>query len=171
MIDAQTLSIIFAGLSIAASIVYYASVLRNANKTQQMQLVTRQTQLFMQFLQVLNSKDNQRVFAELMNLELGDYDDFLQKYDHSVNEEHYGKRSSLWWNYNSIGYLMMDNLIPLDLAYKLVGTPIILMWEKWKDIIFQVRENQNLPVYFEGFEYAYQRLLEYQTQREASKHT
>jgi hypothetical protein len=38
------ISIIFAGLSIAASIVYYASVLRNANIARQRELITQRFQ-------------------------------------------------------------------------------------------------------------------------------
>ena len=66
--DAQTISILLAGLSIAASIVYYASVLRNANKTQQVQLETRQAQLFLNIFNVYASKQFQKDREELMLL-------------------------------------------------------------------------------------------------------
>ncbi len=48
MIDYSTLAIVLTGLGLTASILYYTMVLRNANKTQQLALETRQAQLFMQ---------------------------------------------------------------------------------------------------------------------------
>ena len=68
------LSIIFAGLSIAASIVYYASVLRNANKTQQMQLETRQAQLYMDLFNLFKSVDMWRIRLDVLNYQFNDFD-------------------------------------------------------------------------------------------------
>ena len=48
MVDYSTLALVLTGLGLTASILYYAMVLRNSNKTQQLALETRQAQLFMQ---------------------------------------------------------------------------------------------------------------------------
>ena len=48
MIQIEYLPIVLTGIGIIASILYYTSVLRNVNKTQQLALETRQAQLFMQ---------------------------------------------------------------------------------------------------------------------------
>jgi hypothetical protein len=48
MVQIEYLPIVLTGIGIIVSILYYTSVLRNANKTQQQQLDTRQAQLFMQ---------------------------------------------------------------------------------------------------------------------------
>jgi hypothetical protein len=75
------ISIIFAGLSIAASIVYYASVLSNANKTQKQSQETRLAQLHMQIFNELNSEDRWRDFLDAMySWEWNGYDDFQEKY-------------------------------------------------------------------------------------------
>ncbi len=48
MIQIEYLPIVLTGIGIIVSLLYYAGVLRNANKTQQLALETRQAQLFMQ---------------------------------------------------------------------------------------------------------------------------
>jgi len=51
MASLELIALVLTGLSITASIVYYASVLSNANRTQKLQLETRRTQIFMQLHQ------------------------------------------------------------------------------------------------------------------------
>ena len=80
MVTIKTVSIVFTGLSVSLAAFYYISTLRNAQRTQEMQLETRQTQIFMQIYQQLNSEDSFRTWAELMNIECENYDDFLRKY-------------------------------------------------------------------------------------------
>ena len=48
MVSLEVVAILLSGIGISASLVYYANVLANANKTQQLQLETRQAQLFIQ---------------------------------------------------------------------------------------------------------------------------
>jgi len=161
MVDYQTLSIVFTGLSISIAAFYYISTLRNTRKNQQLQLETRQTQLFMQIYQQLSSEESMATWAELLNDEFDDYDEYMRKYDSTVNPRHFGKRGHIWYTYNSIGYLLEDGLIPIDLAYKLVGTLAILQWQKWGDMILEIRERQSYPTYFEGFSYLVNELTKY----------
>jgi hypothetical protein len=155
MVDID-LSIVFAGLSIAASIVYYASVLRNANKTQQMQLETRKVQLFMQLYQQLTSEETLKASMELMTLDIKDNDEYLKKYDSSVNPAHYAKRAHIWWLYNSIGELLRMGTIEHDLIDRLqLDVSVIVTWEKWEHIIKETRARENLPNIWGGFEYLY----------------
>ena len=48
MVDFQTISIVFTGLSISKAAFYYISALRNSRMTQEHALETRQAQLYMQ---------------------------------------------------------------------------------------------------------------------------
>jgi hypothetical protein len=47
MVSVETISIVFTGLSVSLAAFYYISTLRNAQKTQQIQLETRLAQMFM----------------------------------------------------------------------------------------------------------------------------
>lgn len=155
MVDVD-LSIIFAGLSIAASIIYYASVLRNANKTQQMQLEARQTQTFMQIWEQLNSEEYHKTFMELMYLHVEDNEEYLRKYDSSVNREHYAKRAHIWYSYNAIGELLRMGVIDACLIQRLLlDSQVIMMWEEWEHIIMAIRVREKIPKMWAGFEYLY----------------
>ena len=57
MVSFEFLAVILTGLGLTASIVYYASILRNANKTQEIQLETRQAQLYMEFYRDFKKKE------------------------------------------------------------------------------------------------------------------
>jgi hypothetical protein len=45
-----------------------------------------------------------------------------------------------------------------------LGLPAVLQWNKWGDIILEVRKRQELPQYFMGFKYIVKELLKYQEQ-------
>jgi len=82
--------------------------------------------------------------------------------------EHYGKRASVWSYYNSIGYLLMKGRISIDTVYDLLGLPAVLQWNKWGKIILEIREKQELPQYFKGFEYLVSELKRYQEKHSES---
>ena len=64
MVSLEVVAILLSGISISASMFYYANVLANTNKTQQ-QLETRQTQLFLQ-LYGTDSEEQIKQVSELL---------------------------------------------------------------------------------------------------------
>jgi len=154
MVSLEVIAIVLTGLGLAASIIYYANILNNANKT-------RELQLFMQMYQNQNTEDWWTKWAEVINLDVEDYDDFLVKFDHSINPESFGRRGEIWYSYNVIGYLLMDGDIDIKKAWRLAGITSVMQWEKWSDIILELRERQNIPSYFVGFEHLYKELIKY----------
>ena len=69
MASFEFLAIIVSVLGLAASITYYAIILNNANKTQQQQLETRQTQLFMSINKDMTSKEFVTNYYAVLDLE------------------------------------------------------------------------------------------------------
>jgi hypothetical protein len=139
------ISIVFAGLSIAASILYYASVLQNANKTQQMQAETRQAQLFMNIYNTFASKEYQRDREQMMVVwDWDGFDDFFAKYGPVVNpDDHAVFDMTLQWM-EGIGVLVRRGLIDPELVYDLMYLSIINFWEKHEIIIQGIREQGRL---------------------------
>jgi len=162
------ISIIFAGLSIAASIVYYASVLRNANKTQQMQLETRQAQLYMQLFKEIYTPDFWKLYLELATLEWEDYEDFTSKIREN-DRDTYAKFLSLWWTFGEIGTLLFNGLIEIEHVFQLLAEMPILAYNRWWPVIERLRmewNNQHPEYQFQNFEYLAQRMMkEYDTVR------
>jgi hypothetical protein len=157
----EYLPLVLTGIGIIVSILYYAMVLQNANKTQKIQLETRQAQLFMHIFQSFNSPESNKIMAELLTVELGDYDDFAQKYAHTVNPEHFGERTHVFYSFHIIGRLLEDGLITIELVDTALGLSIVLLWDKWGYLIKEIREEMGYPRYVEYFEYLYEELNKY----------
>ena len=143
-------------VGLLVGIIYYFIIMRNSQRNQQIQLETRKVQLFMQLYQQLTSEETLKASMELMTLDIKDNDEYLKKYDSSVNPAHYAKRAHIWWLYNSIGELLRMGTIEHDLIDRLqLDASVILTWEKWEHIIKETRARENLPNIWEGFEYLY----------------
>jgi len=155
MIQIEYLPIVLTGIGIIASVLYYTNVLRNASKT-------RELQIFMAIVNDLNSQEKRTTYAETLFEEVTDHDDFMERLAGIANPQHYGKRSSLWWTYNSIGILLKQGNISIDLVNELVGLSVVLQWKKWGDIILEHREFSGWKKYYTGFEYLANELIKYQ---------
>jgi len=156
-------------VSLVVGIIYYITIMRSQQRTrefalnaQEQALETRQIQIFMQIYQQLNSEGSYKSFMELMNLEIRDNDEYLQKYDSSVNPAHYAKRASIWYSYNTIGELLRMGIIEPELLHRLSMGPLVtMMWEKWEHIIRETRVREKLPDIWEGFEYLYNEMKKF----------
>ena len=153
MVDMQTISILFAGLSIAASIVYYASVLRNANKSQQQALETRQAQLFMQSYRETSTPELQTIAFNIMRWEWSDYADFTEKYVNDTSK--FGEWVSIMIYINGLGIMLKEGYIDSELLYKMDqdGSAPIMLWSKFESVIKEMRTFQNNPGELKYFEY------------------
>ena len=145
MASLEVFALILTGLSITASIVYYANILSNANKTQKMQLETRQTQLFLQ----LYGNDTEEQISKISNIisewTWENVDDYYSKYG---DRENYSIRSACLQKYNGLGLLAMRNQIDLDLIYQYSPTPITGLWGKFGDILIHERLYLERPEYY-----------------------
>ena len=164
MIELSVIRDLVAIFGVIAGFSYYVLTVKANQRNQQLQLETRQTQLFMQMYQQVNSENWWETWAMLMNLEVTDYDDFLEKFDHNVNPKNFGKRSYVWFSYNVLGNLLYDGKLEVHEINRLAGITSILQWDKLKDVILELREKQNISNYMKGFEYMVGELKKYREQ-------
>jgi hypothetical protein len=161
---------------ILVGIIYYITIMRNqqrtrelalesqelARKAQEEAIETRRTQILMQLYQDLNDEETNKSWAELVNLTVKDHDEFLEKYNSTVNPTHYAKRAHLWYLYNTIGELLRTEIIDIELLQRLMLSPqVIVMWEKWEEIIRETRTREKIPDAWAGFEYLYNEMIRY----------
>lgn len=92
MVSIEVIALVLTGLSITASIVYYANVLSNANKTQKLQLETRKAQLYMQILDRFSSEENRLRSIEVLTMDVKDYEDYRENWSMYTNPEAAAKR-------------------------------------------------------------------------------
>ena len=129
----EYLPLVLTGLGLTASILYYTMTLRNANKTQQQQLETRQAQLYMQLFRELATPEFWKLQLEISQIE-GDTVEELTQTIRS-NYDTYSKLISLWWIYREIGILVYDGLVDLRHVYHLLGEQPIYHYEKWWPVV------------------------------------
>jgi len=166
-------------IALIVGIIYYLTIMRNQQRTRELALKaqehateTRQTQIFMQLYQDFNSEMFHKALMEIVNLEIGDYDGYLQRYDSRVNPDHYAKRAHIWYSFNTAGELLRQGIIKPDLVHRLqVGQLVTIVWEKWEHIIRELREKENVPDVWEGFEYLYDEMKRYRSERGLPEYT
>ncbi len=133
-------------LGVTVSILYYAMVLRNSNRT-------RAAQLFMSLHNTMNSMEGMSRFLDTMYMEWDDYADFERKYGSDNNPKAYLQRNTLWWAFNNYGVLLKKGLIDPEMVYDAAGGGIIMCWEKWRLIIMEQRVRYLGSNYLEHWEY------------------
>ena len=154
MVDAQTLSIIFAGLSIGIAAIYYTMTLRNSQRAQQLQLETRQAQIFTQLYSEQRSPESIKMFRRALDMTWTDYDDFQSKYGVDSIDERM-PYTAMAMVYEEMGVLVEQGLIDINLVIQLIGGSFRQFWVKFKPIIYETRERRNYPQYFDKMEYLY----------------
>ena len=153
MASFEFLAVILTGLGLTASIVYYANILNNANKTQQLALETRQTQLFMQILFHDRDKFARNYSKLIWEYQWNDFDDFWEKYGPETNMDEWEHIFSSWGYFQNVGILVQDGLVPIDFVEKGIGSFVINSWEKYEPIIVEARKRWGAPNLLEPFEY------------------
>jgi hypothetical protein len=92
MVSIEQILYIVPILALTASILYYAIILRNANKTQQMQLETRQVQMFMIISNTRSSPEFQKLIYRVTFVdEWDDLQDYFNRYGPEKNLDAYSE--------------------------------------------------------------------------------
>ena len=156
----ESIPYVLTGIGIIVSILYYASVLRNANQTQRLQLETRRMQIIMEIDQEMKSYETYKKIIELLNMQWEDYDDFENKYGSDNNPESFATRYSLLYRLNSIGILVRDGFFDAETVYDLLGeVSTIWLWKKFESVIMETRRRYNVPNALKHFEFLYNELI------------
>jgi hypothetical protein len=128
MASFEVVALMLTGLSIAASIIYYANVLSNANKTQRMQLETRQAQLFMGLYETYRSPEFRKQWTDILNQEYTGFNDFWDKYGLENNPEAWANWQSVASFFHGIGVLVKKGLIEPSLLDELISPNVFGAW-------------------------------------------
>jgi hypothetical protein len=154
MVSIETISIVFTGLSVSLAAFYYISTLRNAQRTQQLQLETRQAQLFMQIYQQFISKDFKLSYLDIINnWSWDDFDDFIRKYVADI--ENNSKWDIVGSFFEGIGVLVKRGLVNPALVDDLMSGHTLMSWEKMEPVYLEIRRRWNWPQIAEWWEYLY----------------
>ena len=91
-------------------------------------------------------------YADILNLQWTDYDDFMSKYWIDTNPEVWARMWSYLTEFNDTGLMISRGLIDIKDFYDLVGLNLTPLWRKYKPIIEGRRKLGN-PTAMKWFEY------------------
>ena len=153
MVSTEVYAILISGLGITASILYYTLTLRNQNRS-------RETQWISQLLENKINEESMESFMEVMSAQWTDIDDFMKKYDNTVNPRHAAIRNAQWSFYDMLGGFVKDHRLDIDLVYRFYNMRCLLMWFKFETLIKYYRLGVLDRDYMENFEYLAGRMIE-----------
>ena len=161
MVSIEQILYIVPILALTASILYYAIILRNANKTQTMQLETRQVQIFMNNISgVRSSPEFQKLIYKVTFLdEWKDLEDYFNRYGPEKNLDAYSEHLFVWQLYDTIGFLVNKGVIDLSFIDDLFKESLLAAWRKFESVIIMNREKVNQPNLWNQFEYLAEEIM------------
>jgi len=163
LVELQTLSItvgiVTACISVVIAVVNQILSRRRTEKTEQLNLETRQAQLFMQLYDQWKSPEFRKAIIKMMfHYTWNDVDDFMSKYGYETNPE-------VWVDtfirqatfYEGVGVLVEKGLIDIKLVDRLLHNTILNFWDKMGPIWKELRKNQppSEDPYYDSTEYLY----------------
>jgi hypothetical protein len=154
MVEQLTFQIIFQFLQtvgILVGVYYYISTLRNAQKAQNLQIETRQAQLFMQIFSETYDEQAAKSRLSLARVEIADYDDWYQRY--YLDLDGAAKFNTMAIYLEGIGVLVKRKLIDPSLVDDLISTSVLSFWDGAKGFVYEHRRRTNDHDYCEWVEY------------------
>ena len=144
----ETIAVVLTGLSITASIIYYASILRNTNKAR----LREQIHLRVQSADLPYSK----AWTNVMFKKATTNEEFQKIFNPINNPELFAEMIFIRQRYQSLGIMLKEGAVEPSLLYK-IHPPhsIIVAWEHFKLNTFARRAEINDPTHMSEFEYLY----------------
>ena len=155
MIDLQTVLTYLTLISVPVGVFYHIMTLQNTRKNQQLQLETRQAQLYMGLINTFNSLEHRKQWVITESATWKDHADYTSKYNTHNNPEVLIATLMMFTFFESVGSLVRKNLVNIDLVDGVMAISIILIWRRFEDIIKADREYFQSPTLWEDFEYVY----------------
>ena len=153
-ISIQTLLTYLTLISVPVGVFYHIMTLRNTRKNQELQLETRQAQLFMDVYRDFKRPEIQKAFNNIVyDWEWDSIEEFTEKYGRSNNYEEFHKYMLVYSVYEGLGVLIYRNLIDVNMIEELMRSYVVSFWEKMAPVIYVWREQW--PLAAEWMEYLY----------------
>jgi len=156
MIDIQTILTYLTLISIPVGVAYHIMTLNNTRKNQQMQLETRQAQLFMNiYNQFIRKEFSEDWLQVTYHRDWENTEDFTEKYGTYTNPKASAQLISVLAFFEGIGVLLKRNLINISMVDDLMSSYVLLTWGKYGPLMREISEAHNRPELWEHVHYLY----------------
>jgi len=162
MVTIESISIVFTGLSVSLAAFYYISSLRNAQRTQEHALETRQAQLYMQLYSFYDNKEFLKDYGNIGEVyQCKGIEDWQKRLSASADIDAYSSWLRVGRFLDGVGILLKRNLIDSDLIFELLGDVIRGSWDAMAVWLKEAREYWDRPQLWRNFEYLYNEYMSY----------
>jgi hypothetical protein len=158
MVEVGTVLSFIQAFGIIVGVAYYIMNIQNNQRNQQLQLETRQAQLFMPIYSTYHNDEYLKAWMEIMKWKYEDYDDYMAKYSSEANPEAYIMYRKVFGYLEGVGVLVRRGLIDPSLVDDLMSGAIVSYWEKFEPFIVERRRRLNWPQVGEQIEYLYNQI-------------
>jgi hypothetical protein len=150
----EYLPLVLTGIGIIVSILYYSSVLRNANKT-------RQAQLFSQYYLRCTTLEYQLAESNLLEVKIDTPEEFIELHGPSSDSKIWKDFLQVFGLMEGLGVLVRENLISTRMVAHSSYGDIKYVWEKYEPVIKAFREYYGWSRYGIEYEYLYNVMEKY----------
>ena len=131
--EIQTAYYMVAATGVLVAAGYYIVNLRETIRNRRITFANTSIQTFL-------SEEGVLRWLEIANMQWKDFDDFVKKYDSTVNKELAAKRLSFRNTCEALGYQYRSGAIDFDTLYNVGGPYVMSCWLKFKPIIERYRK-------------------------------
>jgi len=161
MIELSLIRDLVAIFGVIAGFSYYVLTVRNQQRNQQLQLETRQAQLFTQYIFQILTTESIKEWYQIFEMEWKDYEEYTRKYGLATNPDAFIIRSRLCEFVNILGTYVRNDLIGIELVNEAIGGVVLRMWPKFRDVIEYERTHIYTSNYMKDLVYLYEETLKY----------
>jgi hypothetical protein len=135
-------------VGILVGIIYYITIMRNANRTRQTELLFQRHKVDFDYL---------RSWADVILIQ--DWKDFEELEERYPWNTHFEERTRVLYilnTYNNLGLILREKVTDPNLLFELY-TPsnVITTWKKYEEVLRSFRTMSNDPAQYCGFEFLY----------------
>jgi hypothetical protein len=151
MVEQVTFQTVFQFLQtvgILVGVYYYIATIRNTEKTQRLQLETRQAQLLSSFTSMAITNDS--FWKDMMywfDQPKMEWEEFIEK--HPRNSDSFSSLMRLFSYYEMIGLLARKEFVDVKLVHELAS----FQWDKFKPIVKGIQEAWGSPNWMSHYEW------------------
>lgn len=146
-------------VALVVGITYYLFIMRSSQRNQKIQLETRQTQIFMQIVSKINTREALEFSHILRSAEWSNYEEWRDLFR---SDREYLLAFSYWGNtYESLGVVLRDNIGGVRLLALHGSSGVLGDWERHREVIYEERKRRGNRRYFDMWEYTYDSLVRY----------
>ena len=159
MFSLEVVALVLTGLGLTASIIYYANIIKNANKA-------RQTHEYMQIFQSKHDLESYKSGFFIMNMKWIDFEDYMEKYSVKKNPEAAAIVESQTSYMEGLGVMVKQNMVDVETVYQMIGTRVIMYWFILESMLKEFRRPEwATPDYMRNFEYLANKMIEMRKKR------